>query len=280
VSTSVKNLLVVEDNQDWCDSYERAASRENFDTVKIAQDLAHAELYIDQMQFGVAFVDIGLNEADDRNIDGIRVLEKIRDAGDPTSIIVVTGRSGRDVLPITRDAIMKYGAFHIVGKADIVPQDIRRLLSTGLAKYREELTVEGLTPENVLRGSVPRLHWEDQMLRTARVRDGVQGLHKFLAQLLGEYLPMLRPHGYEPVKIASDTGLAHGIFWSRAIGRPVAVVLGGNASTDSVQAAEARRAALDQCQVGELLASTSAHGLSGDVFELKNPPRDAFGEHE
>ena len=79
-------------------------------TVKVAEDLAEATALIDEMQFAVAFVDIGLDVANDRNIDGLRVMDKIRSAHDETSIVVVTGRSGQDVLPIAKDAVRRYGA--------------------------------------------------------------------------------------------------------------------------------------------------------------------------
>jgi ActR/RegA family two-component response regulator len=276
MTITAKNLLIVEDNKAWCDSYARAASREGFDSIKIAEDLTHARRFIDEMQFAVAFIDIALNGADDRNIDGIQVMEKIREAGDPTSIVVVTGRSGLDVLPITRDAIKKYGAFDIVLKMAIEPQDIRRLLGTGLEAYRQESAAEEATPVDALRGVEPARFWEDQMLRGIRVRDGVTGLKKFLGQLLGQYLPMLPPRNNEPVSVDSATGLAHGALWSRGSGQAVAIVFGDDAVQEESLRPGSDGLLLGKYRVGSLLKSSSAHGLSGAVFELRDSSRELF----
>ena len=272
-----KNLLVVEDDQEWCENYVRAAKREGFDSIKIAQNLRQAEAFIDQMQFAVAFIDIGLNVTDDRNVDGIRVMGKIRDSGDQTSIIVVTGRSGRDVLPITRNALKEYNAFDIVGKADIEPQQIRELLRAGLEKFREENAAEGVIVEDVLRGGTPRLYWDSQMLKATDVRNGVRGLHSFLAALLDEFLPLVASNGSEPVTLDSTTGLAHGIYWSRATGRAVAVFYGRRSAADEVDKAKSSGLLLGRYHVDKLLMRSSAHGLTGAVFALEDVARESFG---
>jgi len=113
--TAARNLLIVEDEPEWCEIYADVAKREGVNSVKIAEDLAQAAALVDEIQFAVAFIDIGLDVGDDRNIDGLRVMDKIRSVKDETSIIVVTGRSGTDVLSI-RDSIMRYNAHRIVGK--------------------------------------------------------------------------------------------------------------------------------------------------------------------
>lgn len=276
MTITAKNLLIVEDNKEWCDSYARAASREGFDSIKIAVDLARARRLIDEMQFAVAFIDIALNGADDRNIDGMQVMEKIREAGDPTSIVVVTGRSGRDVLHITRDAIKKYGALDIVGKQTIEPQDIRRLLGTGLDAYRREIVSEDLTPVDALRGLEPTRFWEDRMLRSIRVRDGVAGLKKFLGQLLNQYLPLLPPRDNEPVSVDIGTGLAHGALWSRGSGRALAIVFGHDSVQEESLRPDSAGVLLGKYRVGSLLKSPAAHGLTGAVFELQDSSRDMF----
>jgi ActR/RegA family two-component response regulator len=276
MTIKARNLLIVEDNKEWRESYARAASREGFDSIRIAEDLAHAERFIDEMQFAVAFIDLALNGADDRNIDGIRVMEKIREAGDPTSIVVVTGRSGRDVLPITRDALKKYGAFDIVQKTDIEPQDIRRLLGTGLEAYRQESAIEDLTPVDALRGVMRALYWEDQILRGIRVRAGVAGLKKFLGQLLDQYLPMLPPRDNEPVSVDSGTALANGALWSRGSGQAVAIVFGHDSVPEESLRADSAGVLLGKYRVGSLLKGSTAYGLTGAVFELMDSSREMF----
>ena len=273
-----KNLLIVEDDQEWCDIYARAATREGFDVIEVAQDLRHAEAFIDRMQFAVAFVDIGLNVADDQNVDGIRVMGKIRDSGDHTSIIVVTGRTGRDVLEITRDTLKKYNALDIVGKALIEPRRIRELLREGLAQFKEESAAEGLTAEDVLRGGTPRQYWDAQMLKVTDARNGVQGLHDFLGGLLDEFMPLVASDGSDPVALDGTNGRAHGTYWSRGTGQAVAVLFGRHSAADEIEEAKSSGVLLGRYRVDALLKRSTAHGLTGGVFALDDMPRESFGD--
>ena len=91
-------------------------------TVKVAEDLVSASALVDDMKFAIAFVDVGSNVGDDQNIDGLRVMEKIREIGDETSIVVVTGRSGGDVIPVAREVFTKYQVHTIFRKAEIKPK--------------------------------------------------------------------------------------------------------------------------------------------------------------
>jgi len=273
-----KNLLIVEDDQEWCDIYARAATREGFEVIKVAQDLQQAEAFIDRMQFAVAFIDIGLNVADDQNVDGIRVMGKIRDSGDHTSIIVVTGRSGRDVLEITRDTLKKYNALDIVGKALIEPRRIRELLRDGLAQFKEDGAAEDVTAEDVLRGSTPRQFWDAEMLKAMDARSGVQGLHSFLGALLDEFMPLVASDGSEPVTLDGANGHAHGIYWSRAAGQAIAMLYGRHSAADKIEEAKSSGLLLGRYHVAALLKRLTAHGLTGAVFALDDMPRESFGD--
>jgi CheY-like chemotaxis protein len=51
-------------------------------TIKVTPNLVGAEQLIDAAKFAVAFVDVGLDADDDGNVDGLRVMEKIRATGD------------------------------------------------------------------------------------------------------------------------------------------------------------------------------------------------------
>ena len=92
------NALVVEDEDSWSEVYARAARKVGLNQITITDTYEKAARAIDETRFAVAIVDIGLSVDDDRNVDGLHVMEKIRAIGDETSIIVVTGRSGRDVV--------------------------------------------------------------------------------------------------------------------------------------------------------------------------------------
>jgi DNA-binding NarL/FixJ family response regulator len=275
----VSNLLIVEDDPHWRDAYMRAATRENFGAIKVAVNLREAEDLIDDMQFAVAFVDIGLNERDDQNVDGMRVMAKIRGADDRTSIVVVTGRSGRDVLPITRDVLRKYDAHEIVGKPDIEPRDITRLLHSGLEAFHRGEIEAGTKAHNVVRGKLSPEAWDHNVLDAMKVKNGAQGLYAFLDELLTNFLPLVSVSSGEGLSVDATTGAAHGSYWSRSIGRPIAIFFANaDRAADEIEIARSRGSLLSQYQVNEILKERAGYGLSGAVLGLEGKERNAFAD--
>jgi ActR/RegA family two-component response regulator len=220
------NLLIVEDDDDWSAIYRRAARSEGLTTVRVAKDLSQLDDALREMTFAVALVDIGLDVADDRNVDGLLALERVRKLGDDTSLIVVTGRSGRDVLPITRDALKKYEAFDAISKVPVEPDELRRLIKAGLEEYRRVVSRKGPRVSEVLRGTTPATIWNWKMLRELQIRGGITALYDLLEKLVSDFLPVLKPQRDEVVTIDSDRSLAHGELWSRAYGHGVVVCFG------------------------------------------------------
>jgi ActR/RegA family two-component response regulator len=277
MSSSAGNLLIVEDDKEWCAAYERAAAREGMHTVKVAKNLRDADALINDLQFAVAFIDVGLNVSDDQNVDGVRVMSKIRDIGDETSIVVVTGRSGRDVIPITRDAIRKYEAHEILRKSEIQPQDIRKLIHGGMAEFQKKMSARHSSAHQVLMGNMPSWQWEDEMLRITDAKGGIQVLYALLEGLLTEFLPLVPPDSAaDSFTTGTAEGFAHGSFWSRSVGKPVAIFFGSQDSADEqIDSATAGGTLLGRYPIDSLLKRSAGHGLSGGVFSLTTP-RDAF----
>jgi ActR/RegA family two-component response regulator len=274
--TVTDNVLIVEDEVDWCAIYERAARRHGISTVRIAHDLAGAETLLDEMKFSVAFVDIGLDVYDDRNIDGLRVMEKIRSLQDETSIIVVTGRSGRDVLPIARDALKKYDAFDTVGKVPLEPADISRLLVDGLAAYQKGAGRPAPVNETLAGARTP-WEWDDQMLRATGIDGGSTALYRFLERLFGRFLPVVAPIDDAGVTVDAAAAVAHGEYWSRGVGGAVAVLFGPDDAMAAVtKDAEDGREVVGSYPVGPLLNEASAGTVRGAVYALTERRRDGY----
>lgn len=277
--TAARNLLIVEDEPEWCDIYAQVAEREGLHTVKIAEDLAQAAALVDEIQFAVAFIDIGLDVGDDRNIDGLRVMDKIRSVKDETSIIVVTGRSGTDVLPITRDSIMRYRAHNILGKGDITPGDIEGALKTGLEVFEERNSLSTVPAHTALKGDLESWMWEDEMMRGTNVQEGVQGLYEFLDRLVSEFLPLVPAKPAAAVIKDTVTGVMHGAYWSRSIGAAVVICFVDAAQAESdIEPAKSGRRLLGIYDAGTTLNEFSAHGVSGAVFALSGAPRSSFAQ--
>lgn len=276
--TTINNVLIVEDEDDWCAIYERTARREGVSTIKVAKTFSEAERLIDAMEFAVAFVDVGLDVSDDRNVDGLRVMEKIRAVGDETSIIVITGRSGRDVLPITRDAIIKYHAYDTVGKVPLEPSDLRRLLQGGMKAYKNSASSERPTVHQVLRGDTPGWKWDDEMMRFTQIRGDVRRLYDFLDRLFLRFLPAIALGKGKAVSVHDASGIAYGVFWSRAVGGAIVTCFGADQEVNkAIESAQSTSGALvGDVRAGAVLHTASAGGVHGAVFALSDARRESF----
>lgn len=264
-----ENILVVDDDDRWCDILRRAIATQGFSqTVKVAHDLVSATRLIRATKFAVAFVDIGLDMSNHENIDGLQIMERIRTAGDETSIIVVTGRSGQDVLPITRDAIKKYDAYDAIGKSRVMPSDIKRLLENGRNAFMAATIRNRIAALQALRGRVDARVWENQVVQAVRCTGGVTSLHRFLEELLDSYLPLVMVDDGGAC-IDQQTGIIHGVYWSRAIGDALLICFGPAGNYSDVFDVSRTAMLLGKCDVQNPASELSGQGLKGAIFVLK-----------
>ncbi len=273
-----ENILIVEDEEEWRGIYERAVGAQGSrQTVRVATDLASAERLIDAAKFAVAFVDIGLDISDDGNVDGVRVMEKIRAADPDTSIVVVTGRSGQDVLQIARDAIKKYGAYDTVGKSTVRPADIRRLLEGGLEAYRNTVAPSRLAARDALSGNANPNVWDDRVTRAIGFKGDMGAFYDFLGKLFGEYLPIVPRRDGDPTIVDQERKLVYGGYWSRAIAAAVMICVGAPDEFDA--RAKAALEALGNDAVAHSIRELEGPGVKGGVFMMKEQVRTAFRDH-
>ncbi len=268
------NVLLVEDERSWSEIYERAVRRVGLDNIRVAETFAAAENAIDSMRFALALVDIGLHVDDDRNVDGLRVMEKIRAAGDRTSIIVITGRSGRDVIPIIRDAIKKYDAHDTIAKSTLLPADLRKLVESGLRAYELGSSEDKASLFAALRGDVEPHIWDDKVMRGAATDGGSAGLYRLMQTLFGPFVPLVAG---EPSGIHIKDGLACGIFWSRGIGEAVVGCFGSSSRMKAaLETARSSGLLLGMYSVGQPLGEYTAASTQGVVYTLADHVRADF----
>jgi CheY-like chemotaxis protein len=263
-----ENVLIVEDEEEWRGIFSRAVKAEaSRPKVEIASDRASAEQLIEAAKFAVAIVDIGLDVSDDRNVDGLDVMEKIRATGDETSILVVTGRSGQDALKIARDALKKYGAYDTVGKSSVGPADIRKLLREGFDAYRSALIPRRTDARDAVRGNTAPMSWDDQVTRAISFDGDVTKFYGFLDGLFGEYLPLVPRQSSESMDIEQPTRFVSGEFWSRAIAAAVLICFGAEHTFDSACDAALRDHGIVAADdAGHPVRELSGHGVKGRVF--------------
>ena len=269
------NALVVEDENSWSEVYQRAVRRVGLDQVVVTDKYEQAAGAIDAMRFAIAVVDIGLSVDDDRNIDGLRVMEKIRALGDGTSIIVVTGRSGRDVVPIIRDSIKRFDAFDTIAKDTLVPAALRGLIAGGLDEYKRGLGDDKKLLYAALRGDTDPLVWDDLVLRGIQVSGGAAELYRLVEGLLGGFVPLV-PGDRGGVHLLDD--VACGAFWSRGTGEPVVACFGAGKRIDAVTEATAESGnLLGRYPVEKIAGRYSTPSIRGVVYRLADKHRSDFG---
>lgn len=269
------NVLVVDDERSWRKFYEDELHELGVGRVWTVADLADAEEAVEAMRFAVALVDIGLEEKNDRNIDGLRVMEKIRKTGDQTSIIVVTGRSGQDVLPIVRDAMKKFDAHDTVAKKTLKPAQLRDLVQSGIQVYEEATSNERHSLYAALRGNVEQVIWDDQMMGVGASDGGVDALYHMVDELFGRFGPLLTG---EPMSVQADDGVALGVFWSRGVGQAITACMGkADRMAPIMDQARVTGMLLERYPVTEILNQYTHGSVRGVVYALAERGRDAFG---
>jgi hypothetical protein len=204
-------------------------------------------------------------------------MRKIRETGDETSIIVVSGRGGQDALSIARDALKEYGAYDTVAKMTVDPEQLEQLLAGGLQAYQRAASTSRTAVRDALRGAIGEMSWDDQVTRAVGFRGDVGKFYAFLNELMAAHLPIVSRSAGRPVTIEPSSHLVHGDFWSRGTAAAAVVCFGATAQFDeAVKGDRPGGLLLGRYQAGEAVAELDSHGIKGAVFPLTGGRREDF----
>ncbi len=269
---SIGNVLVVEDEPDWQGIFGRNSHPEHGGTVRTVDSLAEAASAIEMMAFAVAFVDVRLDERDDQNTDGLKVLELLRRSRDHTSAIMLTSYG---TVGITRDALKEFDAYEAMDKAEVDPETIEALVARGTVDCNNATRIEAVAAADVLRGRRPVMEWESEMLEVTSGKGGADGLYRLLDTLAGPFLPLV--YGIEPdlMKKHYASSLAIGTFWSRATGQAVLVAIGEEQNLAAALDGDGLAEWVGE-PLGETLKQREKGGLAGIVKAMPSRDRSSF----
>jgi CheY-like chemotaxis protein len=268
--------LVVEDIESWISILSRAARRAGISEVVTCENLQAARDALRRARFDVAILDIGLDQADDLNADGIKVLEAIRevDSGS-TRCVLVTGWQGGDRLALQSEAQEKYGVDWAFMKEKY---DSHALIDklTGLLEQAAASRLDKTPMENLGADMEPFL-FQDLLLEALTPHGGIQTVFTLVSRLLGNAIPILARHPGRPMATGHDD-VTVGLYWSRALSTAVAVGLAPAAAwpDDESGPPESLARLLPAAVKPELIDGTRERNIQGRLWELPGIERDEF----
>ena len=263
--------LLVEDVQSWVSILSRAVRRAGISEIVTCQNLQEAREALRSARFDVAILDIGLDEADDLNKDGVKVLEAIREVDTAsTRCVLVTGWQGGDRLALASDAQDKFGVDFAFMKekydAHALIEKVAELLQQAAASRLDR------TPMENLGASMDPFPFENQLLYALTPHGGVQTVYTLVSRLLSGAIPLVALHPGHPMEILPGD-VSVGLYWSRALSSAVAVGLGPAAAwpDDRSVVPETVHRLLPNGVAPELIDRTRERNIQGRLWELPWP---------
>lgn len=108
------SVLIVDNDQAWQNILRESLTHLKYQ-VEIAASYEEAQNILDRKSFDVAVVEVRLNEKDQSNLDGMRVIAHIHDTGKPIGIIILSG-----YMPtrLVKDAFQRYEVLDFIDKKE------------------------------------------------------------------------------------------------------------------------------------------------------------------
>lgn len=213
---SVKRVLVVEDDVALLDKFATLLKKAGYD-VDTAMTKAEALEKVEHRTYHVATLDIMLTD-DPNDRGGIEVLKRIRSLNEGTIAIVLSASSDVRV-PVE---VWAEGAMTYLIKKDIrSSQDIVGKVEWAYNACTLKLFGKYNNINAYLAFPEGRIYFEDNLMKCLSA-GGVNDATRALDRVLTPLLPVLR---YKKqmfgLNIKSETGVAGGWFWSKALGHAV-----------------------------------------------------------
>ncbi len=219
-------ILVVEDIDTMRETWIAVLERANY-RVEGAATAVAAIAAIDCSSYHVAIVDIMLaGEKDISNRDGAKVLEYLRDVGDRTRALVLSGQSND--ITLVRDLLKKYDAFDYIAKWDVEEKGNSFLLQKIKDTVVPEKTISWDELTRTLAWNWMEQAFVSECLHFLKFNGGFENLSRLLLTACQHVMPLLVGIGATRA-ISRDKvpEVFSGTFWSRGQGTAVELLIYG-----------------------------------------------------
>jgi len=262
-------ILVLDDMGNWQDLLKTMLEAEGY-RVDTSATLEEAKSILQRQAFHLAIVDIRLDESDPDNVEGMYLLDEIKEHDDGTSMVMLTGHG---TATLARDAFAEYGVLDFVEKIPRFDSSkfkvlVREGIKTAFLERRKKATV-GFMLEPYLGGmSLERL--SELIAPEVQLSDSIRELNQLLRRLLYEFLP-LAPQASRVRTRRAPTPTAEILCWSRGIGEAIAIRLAKRLDLERQQL----QSPLDKWHMEEREVHSTPH-FAGIFYVLTNMPFEGF----
>jgi ActR/RegA family two-component response regulator len=268
--------LIVEDIKNWQYTLERAARRAGASEVVVCENLPMVKDTLRRARFDVAIIDVGLDPDNDLNVDGVKVLEAIREIdGSGTRCVLVTGWAG-DRLDLQAQAQQKFGVDWAYMKEKYDAHAVIAKLNE-LLEQAPKGRLSPATPMSNLCANVEPFYFEDQLVDGLSLNGRVKTLYTLATRLLSSAIPIVAMRPEVPMERSAE-GLWVGLYWSRALATAVAVEMApttGWPDEENGVPGDVDRLLPDGV-VPDLIESVRERNVQGRLWELPGFDRDHF----
>jgi ActR/RegA family two-component response regulator len=256
------DILILEDIDEMAVPYRIELSAQGYNPIHV-DSLAQLKETIVRKSFLAAYIDIMLDERDDENRDGLKALDIIKKSGDETLCIVVTGHGD---VPITRDALVKYGAHDVIEKQRTRPEDFVALIEKGLGE-KPHVTINKHDLMRCLSGNEFFFSWEEHLISALHPKAGFDSVYTVVPKVFSDLLPILSMPEDSVLVPLVDRGFAFSHIWSRKLGKSVIVMFGDESRLDKMTMEGELTVGEQRMAFGRVLSKVRDANLVGLVFE-------------
>ncbi len=268
-------ILVIDDDPSWqellAESIQTAMdARSHQHVLCAARSFEEADALLDRRHFHLVFVDLRLKE-EERELAGKRLARKIVSQDEGTSVVIATGHAD---VSTAITALREWNVLDFILKDEWDPDKVIHVVQTGLAQARLSYRSRYESSVDLLRGDEAIYPWAARFLDAFAPANEIDRPDRRLAGFMNHMLdglhPLLRPADFRGMHLDPVTRIAAAQFWSKALGSPIALLVGRTRTFDAEAMARLGFNAIER------VAEEPALGISGAVSVPAVPDFESF----